>query len=90
MYWLIYVRNKFNFFGSCYMFLQLSNHPAKKKKSVESFKRFSPLSFSVDNTMEINAVISTNQKRKADQMESNQPEELRAIKIQKTESVERK
>lgn len=33
---------------------------------------------------------SINTKRKAVEMESNQPEELQAAKVQRTESVERK
>lgn len=40
--------------------------------------------------MAVSLVTMTNSKRKADKMESNQPEELRTVKVKKTESVERK
>lgn len=48
-----------------------------------------PIFRSVD-TMEVRPATSTNPKRKADEMESNVPEDSRPVKVLKTESVERK
>lgn len=82
------MRNKFQFFfGSCYVLLQLSNEK-KMLRVLIGFRLFH--SVDVDTTTETSPVISTNQKRKADEMESNQPNELRTIKVQKTESMARK
>lgn len=82
------MRNKFQFFfGSCYVLLQLS-YEKEKLRVLIGFRLFH--SVDVDTTMETSPVISTNQKRKADEMESNQPNELRTIKVQKTESMARK
>lgn len=40
--------------------------------------------------MDKNTTISINKKRNADEMESNQPNEVRTVKIQRIESEERK
>lgn len=82
------MRNKFQFFfGSCYVLLQLS-YEKKMLRVLIGFRLFH--SVDVDTTTETSPVISTNQKRKADEMESNQPNELRTIKVQKTEPMARK
>lgn len=69
------------------MHLQL-HHEIKVLRILINF----PFLRSVDSTksMAVSPVTLTNSKRKADEMESSQPEELRAVKVQKTESVERK
>lgn len=56
----------------------------------KEFQSFFAFPFDYADTMEVSPIALTNIKRKADEMDSNQPEELQTVKIQKTESVESK
>lgn len=68
--------------------LQLSVNE-RKKNIVKEFRSFFSIFHSIGIVV-MSPITSTNKKRKADELESNQPDGLRPAKVRKIESMQRK